>query len=148
MTTPAGHARAIGKLRSRPRVYGGARQTVTAMLTDEAWIVRKRKQQGSIDGSPRTAERDFGPWPARLSEASRSERREAAKFDVTVTHIVLLQSTMPPLISDYIDIRVGGLRATDLARQRFRVIPQEFARRAEFGDIMVWSVQLAKLEEH
>ena len=94
----------IGRVRSRPRVWGREAETLAQILINQAWIVRRVRGTGTLRGAPVYNQESWGPYAALVADPTAAERREADRYESDIDATCSIASDVRPYVSDFIDV--------------------------------------------
>jgi hypothetical protein len=136
--------RILGYARSRPRHWDKTEQTFEAWLTDQAWIVRRRKLPGTEDGTPNFTTEEAGPYACKLTAPVTREAEQRDHQSLEVTNSLAIATDEEPRERDRIRIREAGRAVANVYRIEGTVNP----RPAAWGQTPVYQVDLVMVQEY
>jgi hypothetical protein len=101
--------RAVGPMKSRPRIFPVIRGSVEDWMSDQAWLVRLEELVGTEDGTPLEAEAVYGPYAAKLSQPTSEQERQPDRTTQTDTRELAIASDVKPQTADKIHVQREGV---------------------------------------
>lgn len=135
-------ARFIGYTKRPPRAWPLIQSSVEVWLVDQAWIVRREKAAGTVDGTPVFVERRLGPYACKIAAPVTQERDMGDRQELQVNHTLALASEERPLERDFIDVEHEG------TMHRYRIEGTVNPRPATWREVPLWQMELVRVEEY
>jgi hypothetical protein len=140
----------VGRTRSEPRVWQREMETLAEILIDQAWIVRRFRDTGTVRGAPNYTQVSLGPYQALMAFPTYAERRQADRYQIDLDATLSIACDVEPYVSDFVDVASredsASAAQNELGTYRYRITAVQEIR-SRFDARPIYGLSLAKLEE-